>query len=105
MLRWHGQGHLPAGSRAWLPPQHPPPALQDLRDAPAKPREAPSEIGGNSAACLGNPSESCEPQVREEGAREAPALARDSVGAAGAGPSPTAPAVTLSDELHAIRRC
>lgn len=44
-----------------------------------------------------------------EGAREAPALARDCPWvqpmAGGAGPSPTAPAVTLSDELHAIRRC
>lgn len=44
-----------------------------------------------------------------EGAREAPALARDPLWvqpmAGGAGPSPTAPAVTLSDELHAIRRC
>lgn len=44
-----------------------------------------------------------------KGAREALAPARDPLWvqpmAGGAGPRPTAPAVSLSDELHAIRRC
>lgn len=102
MLRWHGQGHLlPGAAPGSLGSILPQPREGMLQQNPA---EAPGGTGGDSAA-PGNPWESCEPQVRGEGAREAPALARDSVGAAGAGPSPTAPAVTLSDELHAIRRC
>lgn len=49
-----------------------------------------------------------EPQVRGGGEGSPCSGQGPSVGAAmagGAGPRPTAPAVSLSDELHAIRRC
>lgn len=62
---------------------------------------APGFISGTLCRAVG-------PQVRE-GTREALAQGRDPQWvqpmAGGAGPRPAAPAVSLSDELHAIRRC
>lgn len=114
---------LPPGSSALFPSPQPPAAPQHLLGTGSGremlPTEPPAEVPQREQE--GDRASRAAPGFGwgilwrvvsprcGEGAREAPALARDSLWvqpmAGGAGPSPTAPAVTLSDELHAIRRC